>query len=215
MAEPEPPTGGHPMAAPGGTGTRSRRMLAWEEVRPMLKPQLCPEGFRLKNPLAHCAVLPGLLAAVVSDGVDSYCYVAAEELAHWGKTWEEVYRIALANLNEACSGQTEVSVAPGPDRSLALQMEDGFDAARILLPEFRSFIAAQLGSPFLFGIPHRDFLLCWSPQNSPRFHALVEEKLRRDFSDGSYPLSSAVFEATPEGISARPPRSSDLGANAG
>lgn len=190
-------------------------MLIWEEVRLALKPQLCPEGFRLENPLAHRPVLPGLLAAVVSDGVDSYCYVATEELTHWGKTWEEVYRVALANLNEACSGRTDLRVAPGPDLSVALQMEDGFDAARILLPEFRAFIAVQLGSPFLFGIPHRDFLLCWSPRNSLRFHALVEEKLRCDFSAAAYPLSPDVFTATCDAISPRLPLSSDAGTNAG
>lgn len=180
--------------------------LAWDEVGCRLRPQFCPEEFKTQAPLAHAQVCPGLIIAVVVDSDKSYRYLIEEELARWGKGWDEVFCTALENLNQACQGKTEMHYVPGPDRIIALQTHDGFDAARILIPEFRGFVGSKLGSPFLFGIPNRDFLICWSHDNSQNFLTLTTEKIRRDHAEQPYPLSPEVFQGSKDGFQVWVPR---------
>lgn len=179
---------------------------SWDEVSARLRPQFCPEEFKAQAPLAHASVCPGLLIAVVIDSDQSYRYLIQEELVQWGKSWDEVFCTALENLNQACGGKTELHYVPGPDRIIGLQSHDGFDAARILIPEFRAFVGSKLGSPFLFGIPNRDFLICWSHDNSQNFLTLTTEKIRKDHAEQPYPLSPEVFQGSKDGFHVWVPR---------
>jgi hypothetical protein len=88
----------------------------------------------------------------------------------------------------------------GPDRFIGVQAADGYDAARILLPELCGFILSHLGEPFFAGIPNRDFLICWAADCSEQFHAFAREKIAGDYEVQSYPLTPSVIVATAEKI---------------
>jgi hypothetical protein len=82
---------------------------------------------------------------------------------------------------------------------VGIETKDGFDAARILIPRLREFLAGRLGSPFRFAIPNRDFLICWNAGASSRFAEFTASKVQKDFESQPYPLSPHVFEVTADG----------------
>lgn len=178
----------------------------WDTVKSALKPQLCPEGFLRKMPLAHRPLGAGLVIGVVLDGEKAYRYTTPQDLQAWDVAFDDLFVYATENLNEASAGNTPMHYVPGPDRLVAIQTQDGFDAARILVPEFRSFIGSKLGSPFLCAVPNRDFLLCWSHDNSENFLTLTRERIKEDFAHRPYPLSPEVFQASRDTLEPWVPR---------
>lgn len=172
----------------------------WDSVKSSLRPQLCPVDFLKKLPLAHRPLGGGLIIGVVIDGEKSYRYATSQDLQAWDVGFDDLLIYATANLNEASAGNTPMHFVPGPDRLVAVKTQDGFDAARIVVPEFRSFIGSKLGSPFLFAVPNRDFLICWSHDNSDNFLTMTRERVRSDFQSMPYPLSPEVFEGSRDSI---------------
>ncbi|MBM3846629.1 MAG: hypothetical protein FJ405_10150 [Verrucomicrobia bacterium] len=180
--------------------------LDWPQVRDKVRIQLTSESILSSAPLAHVPLGGGLVKLAVVDSDVAFRYISAEDLIRWRINWDELEITACSNLNEACQGRTQVSYVPGPDRLIAVQTLDGFDAARILIPDFRAFVASKLGSPFLFGVPNRDFLICWSHDNSESFLKLTRGRLQQDHKSQPYPISPEVFEANRAQIAPWQPR---------
>ena len=82
-------------------------------------------------------------------------------------------------------------------RGILIASSDGYDAARILIPELREFIAENIGSPFFFAIPNRDFLICWTGANS-ELDKFVREQVRDDYGSMPYPLSPRIYRVSAE-----------------
>ena len=76
---------------------------------------------------------------------------------------------------------------------VGIETKDGFDAARILIPKLREFLAGRLGNPFRFAIPNRDFLICWNTGTSTLFSDFTASKIRKDFETQPYPLSPPLL----------------------
>jgi uncharacterized protein YtpQ (UPF0354 family) len=112
-------------------------------------------------------------------------YVRHEDTLRWNKSDKDLLDIAIANLDEA-SRKIPMQVADGEDAKwVGIEMKDGFDAARILVPKLREFISSRLGSPFRFAVPNRDFLICWNVGASARFSDFTVSKIKKDFESGS------------------------------
>jgi hypothetical protein len=77
--------------------------------------------------------------------------------------------------------------------------QDGFDAARIAVPKIRMAFGGKLGFPFYFGIPNRDFLICWSATDGTGVLQFAREKLRHDFQQQPYPISPSIFQVAADG----------------
>ena len=122
-----------------------------------------------------------------------------EDALRWNKAHKELLDIAIANLDEASRKMQMQSTDNDEAKWVAIETKDGFDAARILVPKLREFLASQLGSPFRFAIPNRDFLICWNTGASTRFSDFTASKIQKDFESQPYPLSPHVFEVTADG----------------
>lgn len=86
---------------------------------------------------------------------------------------------------------------------LMIQSNDGYDAARLLAPKFREFLASKLGYPFHAGIPNRDFLIVWSIENPEKMKSGFAESIAEDFREKPYPLTPNVLVVTKEKIVAK------------
>ncbi len=84
---------------------------------------------------------------------------------------------------------------------MMLNTHDGYDAARLLVPEFRDFIASKLGYPFHAGIPSRDFLIMWSLDNPDKMKIGFASSIKLDFEEKAYPLTPNVLKVSKNGIS--------------
>lgn len=172
--------------------------LTWGEAKPLLFPQIMPESFLNHVALAHRPFAPGLRTGLVIDAPKGYRYTRTDELTTWRVNLAQAQATALANL-DARSQNLPIHAVLDQDRFLAVQSGDGYDAARVLLPRWVEFAGSHLGLPFRFGIPNRDFLICWSMDTRASTQASFQNRLADDFSRQPYPLSPRVFEMNSEG----------------
>lgn len=75
---------------------------------------------------------------------------------------------------------------------------DGYDAARILMPNLRKAAAGLLGEPFRAAIPNRDFLVMWASGNATLAKGAAANA-RRDFEAQPYPISPLILEVWGDG----------------
>ncbi len=173
----------------------------WEAAQRLLRPQLMPAEYLDRMPLAHTPFGEGLVLGFVLDRPDTYAYVLAEDIERWGVTLDQVNTVAFENL-DAISKGVSLQASTGAEPFLAIGVNDGYDAVRLLSPQFRASVAKRLGSPFFAAIPNRDFLIMWSTKSSPSFTAHAREQAVRDSRDQPYPLTPTIFEATPARVKA-------------
>jgi uncharacterized protein YtpQ (UPF0354 family) len=129
----------------------------------------------------------------VVDDEKSYSYATQNDLEKWEIGEEELYQTAINNLTEK-STALEMAIVPGPNGIVVVNTMDGFDAVRILLPHLQEFFAENLGDSFYFGVPNRDFLICWSKQSDEDFQDDIRQQIAADFEERPYPLSRFAFE---------------------
>lgn len=177
--------------------------LGLAEAGPRLRPQLAPAEYLDQAALVHEPFGEGLVVAYVLDSPANYRYVTADDLARWKVDVAEVRRRALANL-AAASRDIPVQATAPPDLMLAVEVGDGYDATRLLLPDFRRFAASKLGETFYAAIPNRDALVMWSKTSSAEFQARLRAHIGSQFRGEPYGLTDRVFEVGPDGMRALP-----------
>ncbi len=175
-----------------------RDELNWERSKGLLKPQMMPKDFLEKIPLISRPFGLEIVIGFVIDSEKAYSYVSRADVDRWGVDEQEIQDAALDNLNAASKGM-ELQVFPGTNSFAVVNSMDGFDAARITLPEFREVFGENIGSPFYFGVPNRDFLICWSKGGDAAFQRQMQSQISQDFDERPYPLSRSVFEALESG----------------
>lgn len=169
-----------------------REQLTWEIARPNVLPQIMPADFLTKLPLVHEEFLDRLVLGFVVDTEQAYSYISEADIERWGVEIDELRSVANENLITRSQG-IEVTAIPGDNPFLMIKTMDGFDAARILSPALRSFFEQNVGRPFYFGVPNRDFLICWSARCDSQFHSQIKGQISNDFDEQAYPLSRRVF----------------------
>jgi len=167
------------------------------DARTRLLPQFMPAHYVRLAPMVSFPFHENLDIGLVIDSAKTYRYALRDDLAAWDIAEGSALELAVANLEARSRGiPVHLSGSDGPEKLIALETRDGFDAARILIPEFQRFVADHLGDPFRFAIPNRDFLICWAATNSAVFHHQVAAKVAQDFSEQAYSLSPCTFRWT-------------------
>ena len=174
----------------------------WADAREMVSLQLAPQSYLqpliANTQLIHRPFIEGIFVAVVLDAADGYGYVRREDREQWQVSEAELFDQAQRNL-ERSAREIMLHEGRSTDKLLAIQENDGYDAARILVPSIRKHAAELLGEPFYVGIPHRDFIVMWSTANSPEFQRSTRDTLATDFATQPYSISGDVFEAWADG----------------
>ena len=173
----------------------------WPAVQTSLRLQLVPAEYRDQAPILTFPFHTAVVIAIVIDLAEGYSVVRAEDVERWRVRPEELYQTAADNLN-AASSAVRAQLVNAPNRSIGVQEMDGYDAARLLVPQFRQFLAEHLSMPFFAAIPNRDFLIAWAADCEPAFHQFAREKVAKDFGERPYPLTSDVFRVDESGVRA-------------
>jgi hypothetical protein len=164
------------------------------DALPQLRPQIMPTDYADRLPIITFPVGKSLVAGPVLDDERQYTSLKREDADRWQETPGSLFERAINNLDRA-SSDLELQVHGSKEvRLIGIEKNDGYDAARILIPRLRSFIAERIGSPFYFGIPNRDFLVCWNTCAPEQFGEIMKKKLKEDFEARPYPLSPNIFE---------------------
>lgn len=165
----------------------------WSQAKERIYPQLMPseylsESIGTGKAIVSRPFIPGIELAIVLDVKDGYSYVREDNRVQWKVSKEELFETALRNLDEQKSN-VKLQGSGDPERFLAFEEKDGYDAVRLLIPWVRQEAAKFLGEPFLVLIPNRDFLIMWSEKNSAGFQNFAKAKGAEDFKNQPYPLS--------------------------
>jgi hypothetical protein len=171
----------------------------WPAVRERIWPQLLPEEYTARAPIAHRPFGHGLILGFVIDLPTSYASVDPAKLATWGVTLDQLEAAALAHLDAVV---VETEPVEAVDGVLTVSNRDSYRAVRLLSPAFRTQMAKRLGSPFRAAIPNRDRLLVWPASLAPEAQKRIQEGLRRDLAAQPYPLTETIFEVTADEVKA-------------
>ncbi|CAN5586917.1 hypothetical protein BH10ACI2_BH10ACI2_24350 [soil metagenome] len=181
-----------------GFNLDERAELTWEQAKEILMPQLMPIEFIQKLELVHSPFGDVVVQGYVLDGEKTYSYVSKTDIERWNVDEFDLREPALANLDKRTKG-IEVTEVPGPNTMVIVNPRDSFDAVRIISPRLSKYVGGILGTPFYFGVPNRDFLICWVQNGDVKFQNEVRSTIAKDFEERPYPLSPAVFEAGEDG----------------
>ncbi|NJD28699.1 MAG: hypothetical protein FIA92_10440 [Chloroflexi bacterium] len=138
----------------------------------------------------------GLTVAYVlrTSGFD--ILVNADHLLGWNIEPDVIRTTAFENLRTWSKDAPWTDELSGGRRLLASDSGAGGDAARILLPEVRAYLSAELneGARVLVGVPHRDLLVAAAlrpedPEFLGQFTAFVA-----DAADADQPIDPRTFE---------------------
>ena len=172
---------------------------SWAEMSKRLRPRLVAPDMRRASPMVLLrAFATGALNAYVLDHGRQVDYVQRDMLERWSVDSQRVHDTAVANL-EALSENVEIEVskARGGGRFTAIDTDDSYDAARLVLPRFRDRLLSALGTPIFAGIPNRDLLVAWSA-DAPS--ALFAGQVAKDFGKQPYPITDAIFHVDRDGV---------------
>ncbi len=133
--------------------------------------------------------------ALPASGFD--VIVNGEHLVAWNVEPGAVHAAALANLAAWSGGAGWSDEVSGDRRLVSSDTGSGLDAARILLPEVRAHLLAELGGAgrVLVGLPDRHLLMAGVLQPGDlEFAALLGEYVADQCAGADEPIDRRVFE---------------------
>jgi len=178
----------------------------YASVEARLRPVLVPRAYAERYGLATRNFVSSVQEALVVDAPEAIRYVRAADLSRWHVSFAAAAATARSGLWKA-SSQVKISAQGGDDPSVkgklvTLAVGDGYDAARLALPEVQKAIAAALGYPFYVAVPNRDFLVAWSHDAS--FASHFSERVKSDYASQGHAISPEIYVVDRNGVHAKP-----------
>jgi uncharacterized protein YtpQ (UPF0354 family) len=188
-------------AMPDTQGNSAEIASSWEGARALLRPRLFPVDYLKTAPaLLHRDFSRELMIGYSVDMGTFDGLVQDEHVKKWAMAIDTIHATAIANLEKL---SVDVPIEPkragaGAGYFATVQQRDAYDAARLLLPEFRARVLSKLGDFVFAGIPNRDFLVLWSRDFAA--HAGFVAQIRKDSQNRPYPLTDEIFVITADGV---------------
>jgi Protein of unknown function (DUF1444) len=176
-----------------------------EHVRARLFPRVTSRhsldelSARASAKLAGHALAGELVTAIVVEEGGRARYVREDELTGWRISVAEALALATDNLARA-SARTRVlreDTADGP--IFMLRSGDGRDSARLLLPELRAPLEAQVGSVAAVAVPHRDVLLACDARSEALLRQL-RARTEADAARAPHRVSAELYVLSADGL---------------
>jgi hypothetical protein len=210
------PVSGHVVAPEPTTSAADSPEHDWALARDLVRPALRPvgtQGLAIDSIDRASLVAQGARShtePLIDGGLDDIpvvytlhagafdILVNGDHLLGWGIEPAELRAAALANLAAWSASAPWSTEASGERRLVSSDTGDGLDAARILLPEARAHLAAELGADgarVLVGIPERHLLTAASLHpGDVDFVALFGQFVVEQSGGADEPIDRRVFE---------------------
>jgi uncharacterized protein YtpQ (UPF0354 family) len=219
--DPDAPVSGHAPAPPAPIEASRTPEHEWEAAASRIFPLLRPAG----TPGAHVTEIDtAALAAsaaishaqpLVDDGPAGLCVVYAmaadgfdvivngDHLLGWGVGPAAIQDAAIANLAAWSAAAPWSSEASERRRVVSSTTGDGWDAARILLPEVADHLRRELAGTgrLLVGLPERHLLIAALMQpDDIEFAVLLAEFVLEQSGGADEPIDRGLFELVDGGL---------------
>ncbi|MDO8483860.1 MAG: hypothetical protein Q7S35_02805 [Candidatus Limnocylindrales bacterium] len=139
----------------------------------------------------------GLPVVYTMDAGGFDIVVNGDHLLSWGVEPSAIQDAAMGNLSAWSAGAAWTAETSGERRLLSSETGDGWDAARILLPETVQHLVRELGSHgrILVGIPERHLLTAGSLRpGDDEFAVLFADFIVEHSGGADEPIDRRVFE---------------------
>ena len=174
-------------------------------AKPRIMPRIQPEDIFDRNLLdrqnvAHVPYVNGTVIVFVIDMPHVTVSLTMEQVIKWGMDIDDVEAIARANLDKY-TPEIEIQLVDSVEggRAAIVAVQDGYDAARLLLGQLHERLSPELHGDFLVALPARDMFLAVT-QKPDDFVSRIHERVRRDFRRLPYPITSDFFVVTQDGV---------------
>lgn len=146
-------------------------------------------------------IAEGLFAIYgIEEPGDKVRYVVHQDLRDWGVSHTTVHVTAVKNLDRLTRGKrvTKLDSPDGGRPMFIWALEDGYDAARILLPKWLDDFAEAVPGNLVIGVPHRNWLVAVGDEDPGLLHA-VQRRVALEHRGAGFPVSPYLY--TWDGIS--------------
>jgi hypothetical protein len=213
--DPDAPVSGHMPAPEGHASPMETPEHDWDHARTLLFPTFRPigtqgipigavnaEAIATQTSRSHVAPLldegPAGLPIVYSIKAGGFdVIVNGDHLLSWAVDAPAIQDAALANLRAWSATAPWTDEVSGDRRLLSSDSGEGWDAARILLPEVRDHLARELGASgrVLVGLPERHLLVAASLRpGDEEFGRLFGDFIVEQSGGADEPIDRRVFE---------------------
>jgi hypothetical protein len=126
--------------------------------------------------------------------------ITLEQMIRWGIDIDELDHIARANLAQY-QPNLKLQIVEGNDggRAAIFNMQDGYDAARLLLDSLWTKLAPEFKGNFYVAAPARDMFMAISC-GPDSFVEKLQSRIQLDYKRMPYPISSDLFLVTQDGV---------------
>ncbi|HLO01512.1 MAG TPA: DUF1444 family protein [Symbiobacteriaceae bacterium] len=148
------------------------------------------EGQMLNGPLTE-----GLIVIyAIEEPNDKVRYVTYQDLRDWGTSHTTVHVTAVKNLDRLTEGKrvTKLDRPEGRRPMMIWNLQDGYDAARILLPARLNEFAEAVPGRLVLGVPHRNWLVAIGDED-PELLNLVQKRVQQEHRNAPFPVSPYLY----------------------
>lgn len=155
------------------------------------------QGQMVSGPIAE-----GLLVIYgIEEPGDKIRYVQYQDLRDWGISHTTLHVTAIRNLERKTESVriTKLDMPEGGRPMFIWNVEDGYDAARILLPKWLEELRESVPGNLVMGVPHRNWMVAIGDAD-PSLVDVVRRKVTSEHHSAEFPVSPYLYTWTDEGL---------------
>jgi len=140
-------------------------------------------------------IAEGLFAIYgIEEPGDKIRYVTYQDLRDWGVSHTTVHVTAVQNLERRTRGQrvTKLDSPEGGRPMFIWALQDGYDAARILLPQWLQDFADAVEGNLVIGVPHRNWLVAIGDADE-QLLSVVQRRVTMEHRGAGFPVSPYLY----------------------
>ncbi len=126
--------------------------------------------------------------------------ITIEQMIRWGVSIDEIDTVSRENLSRY-QPELKLQIVEAQDggRAAIFNMQDGYDAARLLLNTLWTRLAPEFKGNFYVAAPARDMFMAISC-GPELFVEKLQERIAADYNRLPYPISDELFLVTQDGV---------------
>ncbi|MEL7474567.1 MAG: DUF1444 family protein, partial [Planctomycetota bacterium] len=173
--------------------------FARERIMPRIQPISIFEHLS-KEMVAHVPYVNDTVIVFVTDLPQMTVSITTEQTLKWGVTFDDLDEMARENL-ERYQPELHFQIVESKEggKAAILNEQDGYDAARLLLPGLHRKMSAELGGDFYVATPARDMFVALSV-GPAQFVERLRRRVEQDYQRLPYPITDALYYVTRDGV---------------
>ncbi|MFO7275156.1 MAG: DUF1444 family protein [Bacillota bacterium] len=130
----------------------------------------------------------------IEEPGDKIRYVTYQDLRDWGVSHTTVHITAVQNLKRLTEGKrvTKLDSTEGGRPMFIWALQDGYDAARILLTDWLQGFAEAVPGRLVIGVPHRNWLVAIGDADEELLR-VVARRVAYEHRHAAFPVSPYLY----------------------